>query len=772
VAVTTKTKVVIEAEDKTRQAFNSVQSNLNSLKSIVGGISTFGLGSALSVGGIVAFTKSAIDSLDTLKDLSKATGVAVDDLAGFNLAAQQSGTDLEKVAQAIGFVSKTIPANAKYFKELGISAKDPVEAFKQLADVFVSMKDPQDRALFASKAFGKSWQEIAPLLSEGSASIGEMVEKGKELSGVTQEMVDEADKFNDQLKELEIGAKSTGFGFAKILLPSLNDTAKEMREFVAAGHPAIALLRGWQGLGKIPFDLLFPAEDLKKATSASGILKQLKEDLADLQSKPKGRYGAGSDTAQIEQLKTQIALYEKFQKVLDKPKGKPTAKVEDPFAALNKFLKDSDYDTAAGKRKKELADLKTAFEEATNGIEKTAPQYLAALQRYKEKEKEIIAAGIKAPKKDGNENIAKSMSENTATLIKTFQDGLLPAQSMSEKLQDQLDTYTALDPQVKSYLQTLLDQATAQDDLATAIERTNDEMQSVLDFDTNAQQIYNEVSETYNSILQETEDVNISLIENDKKRARAQLELEHQRRLERLAGMEGEADDIALLIEAENDRYSAAQEKMLQDTKKTASIGKELGLTFTSAFEDSIVKGEKFSDVLEGIEQDFTRIMARRLVTEPLTNAADELLSGIDLGSIFSSIFGSANGNAFGQHGLIPYADGGVVTRATPFMFGNGGRFGVMGEAGPEAILPLRRGANGRLGVESGGMGGGNVVVNIIGAPNQPEVRQRNDGNGGMTVDVIFDAMKANLAKDIRSEGPFAQALQGQYGLNRAAGAR
>jgi len=55
------------------------------------------------------------------------------------------------------------------------------------------------------------------------------------------------------------------------------------------------------------------------------------------------------------------------------------------------------------------------------------------------------------------------------------------------------------------------------------------------------------------------------------------------------------------------------------------------------------------------------------------------------------------------------FASGGVVNRATSFMM-TSGRMGVMGEAGPEAILPLKRGANGQLGVQTGG--GSGVVIN------------------------------------------------------------
>jgi len=68
----------------------------------------------------------------------------------------------------------------------------------------------------------------------------------------------------------------------------------------------------------------------------------------------------------------------------------------------------------------------------------------------------------------------------------------------------------------------------------------------------------------------------------------------------------------------------------------------------------------------------------------------------------------SANGNVFGANGIVPFAQGGIVTRPTIFPFAKG--IGLMGEAGPEAILPLQRGANGKLGVAGGG---GSTTINV-----------------------------------------------------------
>lgn len=77
-------------------------------------------------------------------------------------------------------------------------------------------------------------------------------------------------------------------------------------------------------------------------------------------------------------------------------------------------------------------------------------------------------------------------------------------------------------------------------------------------------------------------------------------------------------------------------------------------------------------------------------------------------------ISGFAKGGAF-DGGVQAFASGGVVNRPTMFKFASGGSFknGVMGEAGPEAILPLKRGSDGKLGVTMNGGAGGATVVNI-----------------------------------------------------------
>ncbi len=108
-----------------------------------------------------------------------------------------------------------------------------------------------------------------------------------------------------------------------------------------------------------------------------------------------------------------------------------------------------------------------------------------------------------------------------------------------------------------------------------------------------------------------------------------------------------------------------------------------------------------FSDLARSIMADLTRMLVRA-----------SLLNFLSPFPFFDRITGgSANGNAFAKNGIIPYRNGGVVGSPTMFKYG-GSNLGIMGEAGPEAILPLQRGKGGKLGVQSSG-GVGNIVVNV-----------------------------------------------------------
>jgi hypothetical protein len=202
------------------------------------------LGASLSVAAFASYVRGAIDAADKLNDLSKATAISVENLSGLELAAKQSGGDLEGVAQSINKLSKELGEDSKKFELLGITAKEPLEAFKQLADVFVSIQDPQLRAAVGAAALGKSWASAAPMLAEGGAKIQEMIDKGKALSGVTPELVARADEFNDKLAEIGTSAKGASMVLAGQLLPILQVLADEFAESRRTGGALSVIVDG------------------------------------------------------------------------------------------------------------------------------------------------------------------------------------------------------------------------------------------------------------------------------------------------------------------------------------------------------------------------------------------------------------------------------------------------------------------------------------------------------------------------------------------------
>ena len=107
----------------------------------------------------------------------------------------------------------------------------------------------------------------------------------------------------------------------------------------------------------------------------------------------------------------------------------------------------------------------------------------------------------------------------------------------------------------------------------------------------------------------------------------------------------------------------------------------------------------------------------------------------------------NAKGNVFAKNKIVPYAYGGIVNKPTLFPMANG--MGLMGEAGAEAIMPLRRHSNGKLGVEaSGGMG--NVVVNVDASGTAVQGDNSRSKEFGRLIGV---AIEAELVKQKRPGG-------------------
>ena len=187
--------------------------------------------------------------------------------------------------------------------------------------------------------------------------------------------------------------------------------------------------------------------------------------------------------------------------------------------------------------------------------------------------------------------------------------------------------------------------------------------------------------------------------------------------------------------------------------------------SFGDAFADFVATGKaSFADLTKSILQDLARIFARAAMFQALSlipgvgNFLGLAKGGVTKGMTPpTTIPGgvgamAANGLAVARNGIVPYAKGGLVTKPTLFQYRQGGvgNYGLMGEAGTEAIMPLRRGANGKLGVEASGGGVSNVVVNVDASGSNVQGDQPNAKALGSAIGA---AVQAELVKQKRPGG-------------------
>jgi lambda family phage tail tape measure protein len=173
-----------------------------------------------------------------------------------------------------------------------------------------------------------------------------------------------------------------------------------------------------------------------------------------------------------------------------------------------------------------------------------------------------------------------------------------------------------------------------------------------------------------------------------------------------------------------------------------------------------------FRDFAASILKDTARMIIQQLILRSVMQIIGAIggggaastvdpLSNFNAGVAQYAPLANAMGNAFASNGIVPFAMGGVVTRPTMFAFANGGvgRLGLMGEAGPEAIMPLRRLPSGKLGV--GSTGGGAVTVNVSVDATGSQV-QGDGGQGAALGRAVASAVQAELIKQRRPGGILA----------------
>lgn len=256
-----RAQILISAVDQTKTAFDSIKRGLGGLtdtaRSVNGLLANLGVG--VSLAGLAAMVKSAIDTGDALDEMSQRVGISVETLSVWKPAAEQSGVSGESFEKGLRKLSTTMleaatgsEDAARNFAAVGVAFKNQDGTLRStdqvlldLAERFKAMPDGAEKTALAVQLFGKAGAELIPFLNQGRDGIeelsAEMQALGVQMSGETAA---QAGEFNDALDKLKLASTSIGNQIIASLLPALNDMAGGMVESAKEGGTLRVILDG------------------------------------------------------------------------------------------------------------------------------------------------------------------------------------------------------------------------------------------------------------------------------------------------------------------------------------------------------------------------------------------------------------------------------------------------------------------------------------------------------------------------------------------------
>ena len=189
--------------------------------------------------------------------------------------------------------------------------------------------------------------------------------------------------------------------------------------------------------------------------------------------------------------------------------------------------------------------------------------------------------------------------------------------------------------------------------------------------------------------------------------------------------------------------------KSLEDNGiKINDVSKQISSSISSGLVNALRNGGNAFDAFSSLATTALQKILDKLIEMSFVTPVLNALTG-GTGGTLLSLFGFKDGAAFNNGNVIPFAKGGVVNQPTIFPMANGGT-GLMGEAGAEAVMPLRRMSNGRLGVEAENNNGKAVNVNIYNQSGaNVETRKRDDGS----MDIFIRKVNEALSSERTSSG-------------------
>ena len=391
-----KYQILLTATDQTRDAFNSVKNSSKTLREdlnvVAGAFGGVALAAAAALGAMV---KHSIDTADATSKAAQKVGLTTEAFSALSYAAGLSDVSSESLQKNLGKLASNAYSAATAggeiadtFKTLGVNVKNTDGSLKdsgvllaELSDKFAKMPDSAEKSALAIKLFGKSGQEMIPLLNGGADGLARLTEEAKRMGLViSTETGRQAEELNDNLTRLKKASEGVANQFMAELLPGLSHTAEGMAELAKEGHPVLALFKG---LVSLPWDLMFPPENIRDSLSVTNQLKNLNAELSQIQDKIKRSTGSGAlhrwlygSKEELQQsaniIKNQIETIEKHRAELEL-KPRPVKATGEKPALIDKATNDN-FEKEEQRKREALATLQ----------EKTLDDWLKSNEKLQE----------------------------------------------------------------------------------------------------------------------------------------------------------------------------------------------------------------------------------------------------------------------------------------------------------------------------------------------------------------------------------------------------
>lgn len=727
-----QTKVVISGEDRTKAAFEGVKRSIGDLTKnadalglslgrigqVVGAAGGLGglavLAGGATIGGMLAVARSASEVASEVARLAALSNTTAEGFQRLAYGARSVGIDQAKLADIFkdvqdkvgDFIQTGGGGMADFFENIAPRVGVTAEQFRRLSgpealQLYVSSLEKANVShsdmVFYLEAIASDSSLLLPLLRDGGRGFKEMGDQAQRVGVVLSDQTIAASvQLRNNLMQLDGAVSGVAARMAGPLVEALAEVSTRFLKALESGQGLLGAMK------------TLASEDPVKVLRRE--IRGLQNDIGSLES-GLGPSDASARGALLARKRAELA--------------RASIELQAALAAAGS----AGYGRGSGQQtERPLADPPNR----TKGKQSAADRYLEGLHRQLQVAKDLGVA----------EKLLEDIQAGRLGKISKAQEDELLGIAL------QIDAQKALQKAEDEKTKRLEEEARLREQVAALNERSIAALVSQTDA----------MAEANRAMAQEIEFIGLNA-EQKAALERARIGNAISAKEEQLAMLQvagaSQAEIAALQQQIELLRERAdlvAQRGVAERAKEQAQeledSVKQLGLSFSSAFEEAVVGGRKLSDVMRGLYQDILRLTIRKAITEPL---AASLSGGI--GGLVSGLFG---GERAGGGEVRPGRFYEVNERAPELLTMGRRTFLMMGAEGGKVVPPGR----------GGGSSSGGWKVEIInqGAPIRATRTEQTD-DGRLRI-FIEEAVASSIGRG----GAVAAAMQSTYGLNRGAG--